>query len=672
MGRPVDWEEGSERDAIAALAARLGLPVRTSEPLLGASPGIDGAAASLGLEAEPCEAPYAEVDSLLRRGAPAIVCRPGARKLTAVVRVRGTTAMTLAPDGGLAPLGLEDLRAALCADVEAPRRVEVDRLLEAAGVPADRRPRAGAALLREMLVGARVGGVWRVRLPAGAPFGAQLSAARLPRRVGLLMLLFALQYAAWIGSWWLLGRWALEGGLGFGWLVAWSLLLLAIVPMRLGATWLQGRVAIEGGGLLKARLLAGALATDADGMRSDGAGRLLGRVLESEAVESLSLTGGVLGLVAGMEIVASACVLSAAPSAVALLGVFAVWLAAGAWLALRFLSARRAWTDERLSMTHALVERMTGHRTRLAQESPERWHDGEAEALGAYARASARMDLAATLLSLVPRAWLFSGACVLAPSLASGGARAAVGLGGVFLAYRALQRGVAGLGDLATAAIAWREVAPLFRAAARPAFAGPSTVASGAALIEARDVVFRHRGRSAPVLAGVSLAVREGDRVLLEGPSGAGKSTLAALLAGLRVPESGSVVVARRGVRVASVPQFHENHVMTGPVLFNLLMGRAWPPRSEDVRDAQEVCGELGLGGLLASMPSGIQQVIGDGGWQLSHGERSRLYLARALLQGSDVLLLDESFAALDPESLRQAMSCVLRRVPTVLLIAHP
>ena len=672
MTREVDWREGSEREAIVAIATRLGLPIRKADRPEEIPGHLDEAATSCGLEAEPIEAPYAEVASLLRRSAPAIVHLPKHRGFLAVLRVVRDTATVLAPDGVVVPMELEALRAALCADIEAPRRIEVDRLLEAADVPSHRWPRARTALLREMLVGERVGGIWRIRLPAGAPFRAQLAAARLPRRVGLMALLFAAQYAAWIGSWWLLGRWAMEGGLGFGWLLAWSLLLLAIVPMRLGATWLQGRVAIEGGGLLKARLLAGALATDADGMRSDGAGRLLGRVLESEAVESLSLTGGVLGLVAGLEVLASALVLSAAPSAGVLIGVLAVWLAAGTWLARSFLGARRTWTDERLAMTHALVERMTGHRTRLAQESPDRWHDGEAKALGAYGRASARMDRAATLLSLVPRAWLFSGACVLAPALASGGARAAVGLGGVFLAYRALQRGAAGLGDLVTAAIAWREVAPLFGAAARPAFAGPSTVAAGGPLIEARDVVFRHRGRPAPVLAGVSLAVREGDRVLLEGPSGAGKSTLAALLAGLRVPESGSVVVGRSGLRVASVPQFHENHVMTGPLLFNLLMGRAWPPRPEDVSEAEVLCGELGLGGLLASMPSGIQQVIGDGGWQLSHGERSRLYLARALLQGSDLLLLDESFAALDPESLRQAMSCVLRRVPTVLLIAHP
>jgi len=74
----------------------------------------------------------------------------------------------------------------------------------------------------------------------------------------------------------------------------------------------------------------------------------------------------------------------------------------------------------------------------------------------------------------------------------------------------------------------------------------------------------------------------------------------------------------------------------------------------------------------LEKMPAGMLQMVGESGWQLSHGERSRLYIARALLQGSDVLVFDESFAALDPENLRLALNCVLDRASTVMVIAHP
>jgi ATP-binding cassette subfamily B protein len=71
-------------------------------------------------------------------------------------------------------------------------------------------------------------------------------------------------------------------------------------------------------------------------------------------------------------------------------------------------------------------------------------------------------------------------------------------------------------------------------------------------------------------------------------------------------------------------------------------------------------------------MPSGLWQLVGETGWPLAHGERSRLYLARALLQESDLIILDESFAALDPETLQRCLRCVLKRAATVLVIAHP
>jgi ATP-binding cassette, subfamily B, bacterial len=123
---------------------------------------------------------------------------------------------------------------------------------------------------------------------------------------------------------------------------------------------------------------------------------------------------------------------------------------------------------------------------------------------------------------------------------------------------------------------------------------------------------------------------------------------------------------------VALAPQYHENHVLTGTLAFNLLLGRGWPPSEEDMREAEEVCRELGLGPLIERMPSGMQQMVGETGWQLSQGERSRVFLARALLQGARVVILDESLAALDPENLRRSLECAQRRAGTLVVVAHP
>nr|WP_255203737.1 ATP-binding cassette domain-containing protein [Myxococcus sp. AM011] len=202
------------------------------------------------------------------------------------------------------------------------------------------------------------------------------------------------------------------------------------------------------------------------------------------------------------------------------------------------------------------------------------------------------------------------------------------------------------------------------------------------ALLEVRDVFFKHPTSPRAVLEGASLSIRPGERVLLEGPSGSGKSTLASILTGLR--RQGAGVVLLRGLdmstwtpdgwgaQIAGAPQFHENHVVSGTLAMNLLLGRSWPHTQEDVKLARELCEELGLGDLLQRMPAGILQMVGERGWQLSHGEQSRIFVARALLQRVQVVVLDEAFGALDPVTMRKVMNCVNARAPTLIVIAHP
>jgi ABC-type bacteriocin/lantibiotic exporter with double-glycine peptidase domain len=212
--------------------------------------------------------------------------------------------------------------------------------------------------------------------------------------------------------------------------------------------------------------------------------------------------------------------------------------------------------------------------------------------------------------------------------------------------------------------------------------AGKLTEELGGTLIETRGLTFRHHARTRPVLENCSLQIAHGDRILLEGPSGGGKSTLMSLLTGLRTPEAG--VLLLRGLdrstfgasgwrrRVAAAPQFHENYVLSGSFAYNLLLGREWPTSPELREQAAELCKELGLGELVAKMPSGLEEMIGETGWQLSHGEKSRLYIARTLLQGVELVILDESFASLDPETMRTVQRCVLDHAPSLVVVSHP
>jgi len=432
---------------------------------------------------------------------------------------------------------------------------------------------------------------------------------------------------------------------------------------------------------------------DRETIKRQGAGQLFGTVMEGAAIESLALTGGAASCFAVIELILAALVLWWAGSS-RLSALLMLWVAVAVALSWRYLHKRRAWTDERLRMTEQMVEAMQGHRTRLVQQPSEKWHPGEDMSLSRYLQSAQAMDNTGVMLSaLVPRGWLAAALVVLAPAVAAGtsGGRLAATIGGILLAYRSLRRLAGGLANAGSAAIAVQATLPLVRAAARRGTVPhPSVVLppkrggeeqSPVFAAQARDLSFRYSPGSEPVLDGCSLTMPRGARLLLEGASGAGKTTLASLLAGLETPDSGMLLVdgLDRSVlgslgwrqRVVMAPQAHDNYLLTGSLAFNLLLGRRWPAHQEDLVEAEQVCRELGLGDLLDRLPGGLHQVVGETGWQLSQGERTRVFLARALLQKPELLILDESFSALDPENVDRTVRCVLRRAPTVLAIAH-
>lgn len=674
---------------------------------------INSAASWMGVEAEPLILPYRDIESLLYSGEVLLLRLPGenAGQFLAICGARKGRVQVLGTDSMVEDVSSQELRRALCHDLESSVIGEIDTLLERAQVSEKRREKVRLAMLEERLGHLRIGRIWRLTLSPGAPISRQIHQARLPRYLAALLGVHTLQYFLWLLSWWLIGRGALSGRLDPGWLFAWALLLLTLIPFRLVVNWLQGVLAITAGALFKRRLLYGALKLKLEESRNRGTGELLGRVIESESVESLAIGGGLSGLTAVVELVVASCVLLFGAGSVLHLSLLVFWLLITAWLGKRHFILRHHWTrgengsatiqqraGGRLGLTEDLTERMVGHRTRLLQQPREKWHEGEDSFLEHYLKLSQEMDKTSMMLvALVARGWLVLGMIGLAPAFVletASPAELAIGLGGVLLVYRALRTLMQSLGQLTGAFISWEQIAPLFHAADVPEVVGSPALAlkgkngqkpsapAKATVVEAHDLVFRYQSRPEPVLKGCSLAIAEGDRVLIEGASGCGKTTFAALLTGLREPDSGLVLFEGMDLQtlgfdvwrrcVLAAPQFHENHIVTETFAFNLLMGRGWPPYPEELAEAEEIARELGLGDLLEHMPAGMLQMVGETGWQLSHGEKSRLYIARALLQNPELMILDESFAALDPENLELALRCVLKRARTLLVIAHP
>lgn len=660
---------------------------------------VEATALWVGLEAEPLNVDYSEIEQVLRVAGPLVIEVPSetGSDFLAVARGGKRNIYVVAPDGKTHRVKLETVRDLICRQLDEPLLVDFDQLLEKADVPKRRRGIVRSALLREALAVFPVSDCWLLRLPPGASFIKQLKRDRLHLHLLTLTLLQVVQYLILIGSWWVIGRGALQGQFDYGWMLAWMLLLITAIPFKMMITWLQGVIAMNVGALLKQRLLYGALRLDPDRIRKEGSGNLLGRVIESAAVESLATTGGFAVIAAVIELFMAAFVLSLGAGGLVHVLLFVVWGAASGWMGWSYFKRRGRWTDIRLSMTNDMVERMVGHRTRLAQESLEHWHDGEDQLLTRYIDLSKSIDKSSVwLMGLIPRGWLILGLVGLIPSVASGGAQLpalAISVGGLLLGYQSFGRLTGSLSQVAGAAIAWQQIKDLFNAAAGSEVKTPPSIygqppadlhrtGRGKKLIEGADLFYRYHPSGEPVLQRCSLEVFSGERILLEGASGEGKSTLAALLAGLRMPDSGLLLLqgldhqtlGPRGWRdrVAASPQFHENHVLTGTFAFNLLMGRDWPPAPSGLAEAEAICEELGLRSLLERMPSGMSQIVGETGWQLSHGERSRLFIARALLQRADLIVLDESFAALDPKNLRRALQCVLNRSRTLIVVAHP
>jgi ATP-binding cassette subfamily B protein len=468
---------------------------------------------------------------------------------------------------------------------------------------------------------------------------------------------------------------------------------MSLIPLRLLIRWLQGVLSVRVGSVLKQKLCHGALQLDPDDLRHQGVGGLLAKVLESEQLETLSINGGFVGLLAVVEFVMAAFVLSLGlGNGILLLALF-LWLVVTVLLGWTYYKRCRTWSAKRLLMTHHLVERMIGHRTRRLQQPPSLWHEEEDQELSKYIHASKRMDaLSALMVAAIPRGWIVLALFFLAPLLIHSvftAASVAVTVGGMLLAFRAFQKLVLSVNNLAGAAIAWYYIAELVHASdqmqddgAVDLFSNFSNDQTSDTVLSLRHINFQYLSRGQNVLSQANLDIQKGDRILLQGPSGGGKSTLVSLLSALRKPTSGLMFLKGLDLttwgsrlwrkHVAAAPQFHENRVLSATFAFNLLMGRDWPPTPDDLREAENICNELGLDKLLREMPAGMMQMVGETGWQLSHGEKSRLYVARALLQKAPLVILDESFAALDSQTIAKVHETINRRADSLIVVAHP
>jgi ATP-binding cassette, subfamily B, bacterial len=694
--RDLCWTVAQAGDAMKALSDRTApLPEAPNLNRDAARTWIGCTAARLGLETEPAPVRYRQLPMVLGQGIALLEIHiDGELRLLAVDGRRRSKLTLVAPLGRRVHVTGVELRSAIAAPLESQLAEPLASILNDVGLAGPARIKVLQSMLEERLGDINIAHVWPLQASVSAGLWAESRRAGLPRQLVAFTVAYAVEYVLWILSWVLVGHWALEGRFDSGWLLGWALLLITIVPLHMLASWKQAKLAISCGWMMMRLLLEGSFHLNPEEVRYQGVGQLLGRVLESESLQSLALTGGLSTLVSLIQLVVAVGLLAAVVDAPWLALALVAWIAVTAGLGLLYYRRRRQWTTARLQVTQETIERMVGHLTRLVQQPSEKWHEGEDDLLAQYVKESKRMDRTSiACMALVPRGWLIVGIAVMAHGVVTGSQSSgilAAQLGAILLAFNSLQGLSAAFGALAGAAIAAERAGEFLKAAQRVEPAGDPAIAVAAAspsspssgrLLQMRDITFRYPHRAADAIQHNFVKIGEGQRVLLEGSSGSGKSTWVALATGVRVPDSGLLFlrsIDRKTLggrewrrRVVASPQFHENHTFAGSLAYNLLLGRGWPPDPEDLEEAEMICRELGLGPLLDSMPAGLMQMVGDTGWQLSNGEKSRVYLARALLQRADLVILDESFAALDPETAHQAIDCVLKRAPSLVCVAH-
>jgi ATP-binding cassette subfamily C protein CydCD len=172
-----------------------------------------------------------------------------------------------------------------------------------------------------------------------------------------------------------------------------------------------------------------------------------------------------------------------------------------------------------------------------------------------------------------------------------------------------------------------------------------------------------------PVFTGLSAVAGPGRWLAVTGPSGAGKSTLLSVLLGFLPPAAGQVRVTGRA---AWCPQ--EAHLFDSTLRGNLLLGRSATEGPEQAEgDMAAALAAVGLSGLVSRLPAGLDTRIGPGGAFLSGGERQRLAVARTLMTGAEVILLDEPTAHLDAEAGRAMLADLRSGLAdrTVVLVTH-
>lgn len=192
-----------------------------------------------------------------------------------------------------------------------------------------------------------------------------------------------------------------------------------------------------------------------------------------------------------------------------------------------------------------------------------------------------------------------------------------------------------------------------------------------------QDVTFRYPDGEVNVLEHFNLHIPAGSTVAIVGETGAGKSTLVNLACRFYEPTEGKILIDGVDYRERSVGWLHSNigyvlqspHLFTGTIEENIRYGKLDATREEIEQAAKMACAH----DFIMAMPGGYQAQVGEGGSQLSTGQKQLISIARAIVANPRIFVLDEATSSVDTETealIQQIIGKVLEN-RTSFLIAH-
>jgi thiol reductant ABC exporter CydC subunit len=195
--------------------------------------------------------------------------------------------------------------------------------------------------------------------------------------------------------------------------------------------------------------------------------------------------------------------------------------------------------------------------------------------------------------------------------------------------------------------------------------------------ISLQDVSFRYAPDEPLILSSISLEIPAGSTVALVGTSGAGKSTVINLMLRFWDPEAGRILLGGSDLRCYPMMQLRRLFSVVSQDVFlfsdsireNIRLGRAEASDAE----VEEVAVRARIHDFITTLPQGYDTLVGERGVRLSGGERQRIAIARALLKGAPILVLDEATSSLDAENERAIKEALMERREgrTTIMIAH-